>query len=50
MKQQLLAEFNAVVAEAEQLLKFVTDEGGDKANALRANRSGAPILRETRAA
>lgn len=36
MKQKLLAEFNAVVTEAEHLLKFVTDEGGDKANALRA--------------
>lgn len=36
MKQKLLDEFNAVVTEAGQLLKFVTDEGGDKANALRA--------------
>jgi ElaB/YqjD/DUF883 family membrane-anchored ribosome-binding protein len=35
MKQKLLADFNAVVTEAEQLVKFVTDEGGDKANALR---------------
>ena len=35
MKQKLLADFHAVVAEADQLLKFVTDEGGDKANALR---------------
>ena len=35
MKQKLLADFNAVVTEAEQLLKLVTDEGGDKANALR---------------
>lgn len=36
IKQELLADFNAVVTEAEQLLKFVADEGGDKANALRA--------------
>lgn len=36
MKHKLLAEFNAVVTEAEHLLKFVTDEGGDKASALRA--------------
>jgi ElaB/YqjD/DUF883 family membrane-anchored ribosome-binding protein len=35
MKQKLIADFNAVVAEADQLLKFVSDEGGDKANALR---------------
>ena len=35
MKQKLLADFNAVVTEADQLLKLVTDEGGDKANALR---------------
>jgi ElaB/YqjD/DUF883 family membrane-anchored ribosome-binding protein len=35
MKQKLLADFNAFVTEADQLLKFVTDEGGDKANALR---------------
>jgi ElaB/YqjD/DUF883 family membrane-anchored ribosome-binding protein len=35
MKQKLLADFNAVVTEAEQLLRLVTDEGGDKANALR---------------
>ena len=36
LKQKLLADFNAVVTDADQLLKFVTDEGGDKANALRA--------------
>ena len=36
MKQKLLADFNAVVAEADQLLKLVTDEGGDKADALRS--------------
>ena len=35
IKRKLLADFNAVVTEAEQLVKFVTDEGGDKANALR---------------
>jgi len=35
IKQTLLANFNAVLTEAEQLLKLVTDEGGDKANALR---------------
>ena len=36
MKRKLLADFNAVVHEADQLLKFVTDEGGDKASALRS--------------
>ena len=36
IKQKLLADFNAVMSEADQLLKLVTDEGGDKANALRA--------------
>jgi ElaB/YqjD/DUF883 family membrane-anchored ribosome-binding protein len=36
MKQKLLADFNAVVAEADQLLKLVTDEGGDQADALRS--------------
>ena len=36
LKQKLLADFNAVVTDADQLLKFVTDEGGAKANALRA--------------
>lgn len=35
MKQKLLDDFHAVVNEADQLLKFVTDEGGDKASALR---------------
>ena len=35
MKRKLLEDFNAVVHEADQLLKFVADEGGDKANALR---------------
>ena len=35
MKQKLLADFHAVMSEADQLLKFVTDEGGDKAHALR---------------
>ena len=36
MMQKLLADFNAVVTEAGQLLKLVTEEGGDKANTLRA--------------
>ena len=36
VKQKLLADFNAVVAEADQLLKLVTDEGGDRADALRS--------------
>ncbi|MFA5914973.1 MAG: DUF883 family protein [Burkholderiales bacterium] len=36
MKKKLLADFNAVMSEADQLLKAVTDEGGDKADALRA--------------
>ncbi len=36
MKRKLLADFNAVVAEADQLLKLVTDEGGDQADALRS--------------
>jgi ElaB/YqjD/DUF883 family membrane-anchored ribosome-binding protein len=35
IKQKLLADFHAVVTEADQLLKLVTDEGGDKAHALR---------------
>ena len=35
MKQKLLADFSAVVHEADQLLQFVAGEGGDKANALR---------------
>lgn len=35
MKQKLLADFHAVVTEADQILKLVTNEGGDKANALR---------------
>jgi ElaB/YqjD/DUF883 family membrane-anchored ribosome-binding protein len=36
LKNDLLKDFNAVVNEGEQLLKSVVDEGGDKANALRA--------------
>ena len=36
LKNDLLKDFNAVVNESEQLLKSVVDEGGDKANALRA--------------
>ena len=35
LKRKLLADFNAVVTEADQLLKLVTDEGGDRADALR---------------
>ena len=35
IKHKLLADFNAVVAEADQLLKLVTEEGGGKADALR---------------
>jgi ElaB/YqjD/DUF883 family membrane-anchored ribosome-binding protein len=36
-KDQLVKEFNTVVAETEQLLKSVANAGGDKASALRAN-------------
>jgi len=36
MKQKLLADFNAVVSDADQLLKLVTEGGGDKAVALRS--------------
>ena len=36
-KDQLVKEFNTVVAETEQLLKSVANAGGDKAGALRAN-------------
>ena len=36
IKHKLLADFNAVVSEADQLLKLVTEEGGDKADALRS--------------
>ncbi len=35
MKKKLLADFNAVMSEADQLLQLVTEEGGDKAKALR---------------
>ena len=35
MKHKLIADFNAVLAEADQLLQLVTDEGGEQANALR---------------
>lgn len=35
MKRKLLADFNAVVHEADQLLTSLTDEGGEKAEALR---------------
>jgi len=36
MKKELLRDFNAVVEDAEQLLKAMANEGGDKANSLRA--------------
>lgn len=36
IKNDFLKDFNAVVNEGEQLLKSVVDEGGDKANVLRA--------------
>lgn len=36
LKKKLLADFNAVMSEADQLLQLVTEEGGDKANALRS--------------
>ena len=35
-KNDLLKDFNAVVNEGEQLLRSVVNEGGDKANSLRA--------------
>jgi ElaB/YqjD/DUF883 family membrane-anchored ribosome-binding protein len=35
IKKRLLADFNAVMNETDQLLKLVADEGGDKAGALR---------------
>jgi ElaB/YqjD/DUF883 family membrane-anchored ribosome-binding protein len=35
IKRKLLADFNAVLSEADQLLKLVSDEGGDKAHAFR---------------
>jgi ElaB/YqjD/DUF883 family membrane-anchored ribosome-binding protein len=35
IKKRLLADFNAVMSETDQLLKLVVDEGGDKAGALR---------------
>jgi ElaB/YqjD/DUF883 family membrane-anchored ribosome-binding protein len=35
-REKLMADFNAVVADAEQLLKSVASEGGDKAQVLRA--------------
>jgi ElaB/YqjD/DUF883 family membrane-anchored ribosome-binding protein len=35
LMKKLVADFNAVVTEADHLLKFVSDEGGEKANALR---------------
>lgn len=36
MKHQLLADFNAVVHQADKLLQLVGDEGGDKARDLRS--------------
>jgi ElaB/YqjD/DUF883 family membrane-anchored ribosome-binding protein len=36
-KDQLIEQFNVVVAETEQLLKSVADAGGEKAGALRAS-------------
>lgn len=36
-KDQLIQEFNLVVAETEQLLKSVANAGGEKAGALRAS-------------
>lgn len=36
LKQKLLTDFHAVMAEADELLKFVADEGGDKASAMRS--------------
>lgn len=36
MKDKLLDDFSGVVTDAEQLLKSVTHEGGEMANALRA--------------
>lgn len=36
-KDQLIGEFNAVVAETEHLLKSVAHAGGEKVGALRAN-------------
>jgi ElaB/YqjD/DUF883 family membrane-anchored ribosome-binding protein len=36
-KDQLIEEFNAVVAETAQLLKSVANAGGEKASAVRAS-------------
>jgi len=36
MKKELLKDFNAVVTDAEQLLKSMAHDGSDKANAMRA--------------
>lgn len=35
IKKKLLADFNAVMSETDELLKLVADEGGDQAGALR---------------
>jgi ElaB/YqjD/DUF883 family membrane-anchored ribosome-binding protein len=36
IKKRLLADFNAVMSETDQLLELVANEGGDKAGALRS--------------
>jgi ElaB/YqjD/DUF883 family membrane-anchored ribosome-binding protein len=36
-KEQLVEEFNTVVAQTEQLLKTVADAGGERAGALRGS-------------
>lgn len=36
-REKLLQDFNAVVAETEQLLKDAASAGGDKANAIRGD-------------
>ncbi len=38
MKEKLLEDFNGVVTDAEQLLKSMTNDDGDMANALRGRR------------
>lgn len=35
IRESLIAEFNAVLAETEQLLSYVADAGGEQADALR---------------
>ncbi len=36
-KDKLIADFNAVIADTEQLLKTVASAGGEKASAMRAS-------------